>query len=79
MIEITLFTKDPCPLCDDVKQMLDALEGTYPHRLVEVDITQDTELNAKYRFAIPVLKAGDSQLKAPISLADLTKFLREAA
>lgn len=78
-MEIILFTKDPCPLCDDVKEMLDALQGTYPHNLVEVDITQDEELNGRYRFAIPVLKIRDNQLKAPITLFELTKFLREAA
>ena len=77
MIPITLYTKDPCPLCDDVKDLLVTLADTYPHTLTEVDITRDQELNARYRFEIPVLQIGESMLKAPIGLTDLTKFLRE--
>jgi len=78
MLQIDLFTKDPCPLCDDVKELLETLAGTYPHQLREIDITQDQALNGRYRFQIPVLQIGESQLKAPISLLDLTRFLREA-
>ena len=79
MLQITLFTKDPCPLCDDVKVLLDTLAGTYPHQLSEVDITQDRDLNARYRFSIPVLQIGESQIKAPISLVELNRFLREGS
>ena len=79
MLQIQLFTKDPCPLCDDIKELLVTLAGTYPHQLTEIDIAQDQDLNARYRFNIPVLKIGDRELKAPISLLDLSKFLREAA
>ena len=79
MIPITLYTKDPCPLCDDVKALLSTLEETYPHTLTEVDITADADLNARYRFEIPVLQIGKNRLKAPIGMIDLTKFLREAA
>ncbi|MFK7802949.1 MAG: glutaredoxin family protein [Anaerolineae bacterium] len=78
MLKIDLFTKDPCPLCDEVKALLETLADTYPHQLREIDITQDKALNARYRFQIPVLQIEKSQIKAPISLLDLTKFLREA-
>ncbi|MFT5195504.1 MAG: glutaredoxin [Candidatus Promineifilaceae bacterium] len=78
MLQIDLFTKEPCPLCDEVKSLLETLEGTYPHQLTEIDITLDKELNARYRFQIPVLQIGNSQLKAPINLLDLSRFLREA-
>ena len=79
VLQIQLFTKDPCPLCDDVKQLLGALADTYPHQLIEIDITQNQELNARYRFQIPVLKIGDRELKAPIEMLDLSRFLREAS
>ncbi len=79
MLNITLYTKDPCPLCDDLKELLASLHDTYPHQLTEVDITQDPDLNARYRFEIPVLEIGESRIKAPISLLDLNRFLREAA
>ena len=79
MIYITLYTKDPCPLCDDVKALLIPLQETYPHQLNEVDITKDQDLNARYRFEIPVLEVGQKRLKAPIDLWSLTRFLQEAA
>lgn len=79
MLQIKLFTKDPCPLCDDVKALLETVAETYPHQLTEIDITQDRELNGRYRFQIPVLQIGELQLKAPIGLLDLNRFLREAA
>ncbi|MEM9776818.1 MAG: glutaredoxin family protein [Chloroflexota bacterium] len=79
MLHVQLYTKDPCPLCDDVKLLLDALQETYPHQLEEIDITQDHDLNMHYRFLIPVLQIGDRQIKAPIGMADLNRFLREAS
>lgn len=66
-------------MCDDVKALLNTMAETYPHHLREIDITLDKELNARYRFQIPVLQIGERQLKAPISLLDLTQFLRGAA
>lgn len=78
MLYIQLFTKDPCPLCDDVKRLLDAVQETYPHQLEEVDITQDHDLNVRYRYEIPVLQIGEKRLKAPIGMAELNTFLSEA-
>lgn len=79
MLQIQLYTKDPCPLCDDVKELLEAVRDTYPHQLQEVDITQDHDLNARYRFQIPVLQIGDKQLKAPIGMAELNRFLGDVS
>ena len=79
MLHIDLYTKDPCPLCDDVKALLKALAATYPHQLREIDITQNRELNGRYRFHIPVLAIGEHTLKAPITISNLIKFLREGS
>ncbi len=77
MLTVTLYTKDPCPLCDDVKTMLDTLRPTYPHALQEVDITADEALFFKYRYMIPVVTIGEQTLKAPITLFQLTAALRQ--
>lgn len=77
MLTITLYTKDPCPLCDEAKEMLDALRPTYPHQLKEVDITADHDTFAKYRYIIPVLKIGEQTLKAPLTLMQITAALRQ--
>jgi len=76
IIQVTLYTKDPCPLCDEVKEALDALQAAYPHTLTEIDITQDTDTFAYYRYIIPVVKIGERTLKAPIRPLDLQDALR---
>ena len=55
-----------------------SLEPTYPHQLQEVDITQDAETFAYYRFIIPVVKIGGRTLKAPMNMLDLSDALRVA-
>ncbi|KAJ1207759.1 hypothetical protein NDU88_003149 [Pleurodeles waltl] len=51
---LTLFTKDPCPLCEEAKEML----GPYKHRFIlqEVDITlpENADLYDRYKYDIPV-------------------------
>lgn len=79
MFTVTLFTKDPCPLCDEVKEMLAVLQPTYPHQLQEVDITADYNTFLKYRYIIPVVTVGMQTLKAPITLVQLTAALRHSS
>lgn len=67
MLNITLFTKKECKLCDEVRADLQALQSQFPHRLVEVDIESDVALLEKYRNIIPVLEVGPYTLQAPIS------------
>ena len=51
---LTLYTKDPCPLCEEAKEAL----APFTHRFLlrEVDITDDgnEDLYDKYKFEIPV-------------------------
>ncbi|KAF7701297.1 hypothetical protein HF521_002462 [Silurus meridionalis] len=51
---LTLFTKDPCPLCEEAKEMLEP----YKHRFVlqEVDITlpENSVWYDRYKYDIPV-------------------------
>lgn len=77
MITVTLFTKDPCSLCEQVKDHLATLQQTFPHRLEEVDITLDEETFNRYRFLIPVVHIGDQILQAPITLLDLSRALHQ--
>jgi glutaredoxin len=78
MLTVTLYTKAGCGLCDEVKAELAQLAAEYPHHLLEVDITQDAELFARYRYAIPVVAVGTATLKAPITAVALTHALRTA-
>ena len=38
MLNVTLYTRKDCKLCDEVKADLNDLQSQYPHRLAEVDI-----------------------------------------
>jgi hypothetical protein len=75
MIDITLFTKEGCHLCEVVKEELAGLNGRFPHTLHEIDITADPDLWQKYRYCIPVLHIGDIELAAPIGRRQLKAAL----
>jgi len=78
MIEITLYTKEGCHLCEVVKNDLAALKTNYPHlayQLHEIDITQDKALFKKYCLTIPVLKIEGTTLAAPIETHQLIHAL----
>ncbi|MDX1663353.1 MAG: glutaredoxin family protein [Candidatus Promineifilaceae bacterium] len=75
MVEVTLFTKDGCHLCDEVEADLRSLQATYPHDLQKVDITIDPELFERYRYTIPVVRIRDVELAAPIGRAELVEAL----
>ena len=75
---LTLYTKDPCPLCEEAKEAL----VPFSHRfsLREVDITDDgnEDLYDKYKFEIPVFFLEKKFLcKNRIELGKLERELRE--
>lgn len=78
MLAITLYNKQGCDLCEEVKAELAVLAAAYPHRLEEVDITQDAALFAGYRYTIPVVEIGTTILQAPITAVQLTHALQTA-
>jgi uncharacterized membrane protein len=71
MIEVTLYTRQNCPLCDEAKAMILSLESEIPLILKEIDIDFDTALKKKYGDLIPVIRVGPYMIKAPIELTDL--------
>ena len=79
MLNVTLYTRKNCKLCDEVKAELNELQSKYPHRLVEVDIDTDSILIEKFRQIIPVIEVGPYSLKAPISRQNLQMTLGAAS
>lgn len=79
MLNVTLYIRKTCSLCDEVRAELQKLQGKFPHRLVEVDIETDSVLVAKYDIDIPVLEVGPYTLKAPITSQSLRMTLGAAA
>uniref|UniRef100_A0A8D0E1S9 Glutaredoxin-like protein n=1 Tax=Salvator merianae TaxID=96440 RepID=A0A8D0E1S9_SALMN len=73
---LTLFTKKPCPLCDEAKVML----GPYKHKFLfqEVDITlpEYSEWFEKYKYDIPVFHLnGQFLMKHRVDIEKLEKQL----
>lgn len=79
MLNVTLYTRSNCRLCDQTKTDLAALQDKYPHRLVEVDIESDSVLHARFCDVIPVVEAGPYSLKAPITRQSLEMTLGAAS
>jgi uncharacterized membrane protein/thiol-disulfide isomerase/thioredoxin len=79
LLTITLYTRENCSLCDEVRAELEALQEKFPHRLVAVDIDSDPALAAKYGEAIPVVEVGPYSLKAPITPQSLAMTLGAAS
>ncbi len=67
MLNVTLYTRKGCKLCDEVKKELNDLQAKYPHQLAEVDIESDSALMENFALEIPVVDAGPYRLKAPIT------------
>lgn len=55
MIEVKIFTKEECHLCEVAKKIIKKLQLNIPFNLVEVDITQDPCLYEKYKEKIPII------------------------
>ncbi len=78
MVNLTLYTRKNCHLCDDVKADLASLQDKYPHRLAEIDIDSDPALVAAYGEQIPVVEVGPYVLRAPIKKQDLAMTIGAA-
>lgn len=79
MVEVILYTKEGCHLCEEVKTALGRLTAVHPHHLTEVDITQDPDIFARYHYTIPVVRIDEMELEAPITIAQLQSTLVNAA
>jgi hypothetical protein len=67
---LVLYERAGCHLCDEARQVLDAVIG--PDRYERIDIDASDELVVRYGFRIPVLAVdGVDRLEAPITEPDL--------
>jgi uncharacterized membrane protein/glutaredoxin len=79
MLNVTLYTRDGCELCEEAKKHLEALQKKFPHRLVEVDIQSDPVLHKTFLEQIPVVEVGPYKLVAPITKQALEMTLGAAS
>ena len=62
MATVTLYSKPDCPLCDEAREAIERVRGRASFDLREVDITSDSQLEARLRERIPVVTLGDEEL-----------------
>lgn len=58
MIELTLYGRTYCHLCDDMRNALELLRRGFSFVLHEVDVDSDPALEARFDELVPVLMTG---------------------
>ncbi|XP_026722242.1 glutaredoxin-like protein C5orf63 homolog [Athene cunicularia] len=51
---LTLFTKKPCPLCDDAKEVLEPYKRRFILQEVDITLPENSAWYDKYKYDIPV-------------------------
>jgi uncharacterized membrane protein/glutaredoxin len=77
-MQITVYSKPDCSLCEDVIALLSRLTPEYSLDVHEVNILDDPELLAAYHDKIPVVVAEDGRfgwLSAPIDEREMRRYL----
>jgi uncharacterized membrane protein len=77
-MRVTLYSKQDCPLCDQARADLEALQSVVPHRLVEIDVASDPILNARHGAFVPVIEVGPYTMRPPFTRIDLRVTLLSA-
>jgi uncharacterized membrane protein len=79
MLNVTLYTRPDCHLCDQAEADLKSLQETIPHKLTVIDIESEAALKDSFGLEIPVVEAGPFRLKAPFTRQELQVTLSAAA
>ena len=80
-IEVTIYQRDGCHLCEVAHAELTELQGEFEFELLEIDIESSDELHSRYVERIPVIAlAGEELYDFTIDLPDLkTRLLAISA
>jgi uncharacterized membrane protein len=79
MLNVTLYSRVDCHLCEQAEADLKIIQETIPHKLTIIDIDSDAGLSDSLQLEIPVLETGPFRLKAPFSQQELRMTLSAAA
>jgi glutaredoxin len=78
-LEVTLYTRPGCHLCDEAKSQIAPLLAEFGVRLREVNIDSDAELRARYNLDVPVIfLAGRKIAKHRVDAGQFRRQLLEA-
>ncbi|XP_064799502.1 glutaredoxin-like protein C5orf63 homolog [Oncorhynchus masou masou] len=75
---LTLFTKDPCPLCDEAKEVLEPYKHRYIFLQVDITLPENKIWWDRYKYDIPVFHLnGQFLMMHRVSTSLLEKRLAE--
>ena len=77
-IEVILYSRSDCHLCQQAEADLKSLQAQFPHHLTVVDVDSDPQLQKTYGFNVPVIEIGPYKMGAPIDLKALQVTLATA-
>jgi glutaredoxin len=78
-LEVTLYTRPGCHLCDEAKSQMAPLLAEFGARLREVNIDADPELRELYNLDVPVIFLADRKIaKHRVDPAQFRRQLAEA-
>uniref|UniRef100_A0A3P8W1V8 Glutaredoxin-like protein n=1 Tax=Cynoglossus semilaevis TaxID=244447 RepID=A0A3P8W1V8_CYNSE len=76
---LTLFTKDPCPLCDKAKETLEPFKHRFDLQQVDISRPENKLWFDRYKWDIPVFHLnGRFVMKHRVDTALMEKLLQEA-
>lgn len=79
MIQVTLYRRNDCNLCEQTQVELSALQQQYPHKLTVIDVDRNPDLQRSYvGQEVPIVEVGPYRLRAPFSPQELQMTLGAA-
>ena len=76
-IQIDLYSRPNCHLCDEAKDTIERVRRRYPFSLRLINIEEDPALESAYGTEIPVIFInGDKAFKYHVDEADLEKKVK---
>lgn len=77
MVNVTVYSKKDCHLCDIAKETLLKIQQELPFSLNEIDIEKDKTAFEKYKYLIPVIEIdGERVFNYRINETEMKKILR---
>lgn len=75
---LTLFTKDPCALCDEAKEVLEPYKNRFILQEVDITLPENSAWYERYKFDIPVFHLnGQFLMMHRVNISKLEKQLRK--
>lgn len=78
MINVKLYSRKDCHLCEQAQTDLAAIQAEVPHQLTIIDIDEDPKLQKAFGNVVPVVEVGPYRLQSPFTTQDLNITLKAA-